>query len=254
MLFRSPPEVDDIESIIDFFGKGDMRLELKIGKALTSKYKAWVDERYKKYVTSNENFQYDMEERVFKELEKEYGEEEAYQMIDYETDEYTAMYEKILKDHRAHYGRLKTNSTKAWLDMIDVSTMMDVAGLNIGGDQELELPDEYNPLTQLLDGFKAAVGAKNVSSNLVHGGVKRSTETYQDWIIEPDVTIQVGDETAAGLEFISPAKLLPETLKNLENLINWANSYGCYTNESTGLHINVSIPDYDRSKIGRAHV
>jgi hypothetical protein len=29
----------------------------------------------------------------------------------------------------------------------------------------------------------------------------------------------------------------------------WAKSYGCTTNASTGLHINVSIPDYDRTKL-----
>ena len=244
-----PPEVDDIESIIEFFGRGDMRLEIKIGKALTTAYKLWVDERYKKYVEGNPDFKYDIDERVFKELEKDYGEEEAYQMIDYETDEYTAMYDKIIKDHRAFYGRMKANSTIAWLGALDVTTMIDVAGLNIGGKQELELPDEYNPLTQLLDGFKAAVGTSTVHSNLIHGGVKRTDENYQDWIIEPDVTIQVGDELASGLEFISPAKELPETLANFEKLITWAKNYGCFTNESTGLHINVSIPDYDRSRL-----
>jgi hypothetical protein len=46
--------------------------------------------------------------------------------------------------------------------------MLDVAGLNIGGKQQLELPEEYNPLTQLLDGFKSAVGTKTVHSNLVY--------------------------------------------------------------------------------------
>jgi hypothetical protein len=244
-----PPVVDDIESIIEFFGRGDMRLEIKIGKALTTAYKLWVDERYKKYVEGNPDFKYDIDERVFKDLEKDYGEEEAYQMIDYETDEYTAMYDKIIKDHRAFYGRMKANSTVAWLGALDVTTMIDVAGLNIGGKQELELPDEYNPLTQLLDGFKAAVGTSTVHSNLIHGGVKRTDENYQDWIIEPDVTIQVGDELASGLEFISPAKELPETLANFEKLITWAKNYGCFTNESTGLHINVSIPDYDRSRL-----
>lgn len=244
-----PPAVDDIESIIEFFGRGDMRLEIKIGKALTTAYKLWVDDRYKRYVESNPDFKYDIDERVFKELEKDYSEEAAYQMIDYETDEYTEMHDKIMKDHRAFYGRMKANSTVAWLGALNVTTMIDVAGLNIGGKQELELPNEYNPLTQLLDGFKAALGTTTVHSNLIHGGVKRTDENYQDWIIEPDVTIQVGNATAAGLEFISPAKLIPETLANFEKLIHWAKNYGCTTNESTGLHINVSIPDYDRSKL-----
>jgi hypothetical protein len=244
-----PPVVDDIESIIEFFGKGDPRLEIQIGKTLAATYKKWVNDRYNKYVEGNPDFKYDIDERVFKELEKDYGEEEAYQMIDYETEEYSSMYEKVIAEHRSFYGRMKANSTVSWLGALDVTTMLDVAGLNIGGKQQLELPEEYNPLTQLLDGFKAAVGTKTVHSNLVYRGVERTDENYQEWIIEPDVTIQVGEQSAAGLEFISPAKLIPETLANLEKLVAWAKNYGCTTNESTGLHINVAIPDYDRSKL-----
>ena len=245
----APPPVDDIESIIEFFGKGDPKLELRIGKALASSYKQWVTTKYNKYVKSNPNFEHDIEERVFKELSKEYGDDAAYEFIDYSTPEYVEMHEKMINEHLAFFKRSKMNSTKYWLESLDVTNMLDVAGLDIGGKQELELPDEYNPLTNLLDGFKSAVKTDVVHSNLVYHGVERSDGNYQDWIIEPDVTIQTVDKNSVGLEFISPAKLIPDTLANLENLVAWAKSYGCTTNASTGLHINVSIPDYDRTKL-----
>jgi hypothetical protein len=245
-----PPIVDDIESIIEFFGNGDPKLEIKIGKALASAYKHWVTAKYNKYLKDNPDFKYDVEERVFKELSKEYGEDEAYQMIDYATDEYTAEYERVIAEHKKYFFKMKIHSTSYWLSSLDVNNMLDIAGLDIGGKQELELPPEYNPLTNLLDGFKKAVKTDVVQSNLIYHGVERSAASYENWIIEPDVTIQPAKgQAAVGLEFISPAKPIAETLANLENTVAWANAYGCTTNESTGLHVNVSIPDFDRSKL-----
>lgn len=245
-----PPKVDDIESIIEFFGKGDMKLEIKIGKALSSAYKHWVTAKYNKYLKDNPDFKYDIEERVFKELEKDYGEEEAYQMIDYETTEYTDMHEKVIADHKSYFFRMPVHTTKYWLMSLDVNNMLDIAGLDIGGKQELELPDEYNPVSDLLPGFKNAVKTDTVQSNLVYHGTERNATNYDNWIIEPDVTIQPAKgQVAVGLEFISPAKPIAETLANLENTVAWAKQYGCTTNESTGLHVNVSIPGYDRTKL-----
>ena len=61
-------------------------------------------------------------------------------------------------------------------------------------------------------------------------------------MVEPDGSLEGDDYGDSGLEFVSPPLPLGELLADLEKVKDWANRYNCYTNESTGLHINVSVP------------
>jgi hypothetical protein len=47
-----------------------------------------------------------------------------------------------------------------------------------------------------------------------------------------------------GLEFISPPFPVDQMLSDLNKVVAWAKQTGCYTNDSTGLHINISIPGF----------
>lgn len=69
-------------------------------------------------------------------------------------------------------------------------------------------------------------------------GAKRLPDAYA---LEPDSSIKP-NSGARGLEFISPPLELPQALTNLRKVIKWARDHGCYTNWSTGLHMNVSVP------------
>ena len=244
-----PPQVNDIEDIIEFFSKGDFKLEVAIGKALASMYKRWVNQKYNNYLSNNPDFKYDIEERVFKELAKEYGEDEAYEMIDYESPEFEKMNEKVVADHKVYFSKLPIHSTASWLKALDVRTMIDMAGLDIGNKQVLTLPPEYDPLFNLLDDFKSAVNTKVVNTYSIFDPADNTNKDYSNWIIEPDVTIKPTSKLSVGMEFVSPVKSISESLSDLENTIAWAKNYGCTTNESTGLHINVSVPNYNRTRL-----
>jgi hypothetical protein len=52
------------------------------------------------------------------------------------------------------------------------------------------------------------------------------------------------DSDDAGLEFVSPPLPIEELLNDLNKVKAWADRTGCYTNDSTGLHINVSVPGW----------
>ena len=94
------------------------------------------------------------------------------------------------------------------------------------------------------DEFSDAVGKRVYSSTSYHGA-RRAPDAYS---LEPDSSIDAspGD---AGLEFISPPMPVDEMLEDLQAVGEWAREKGCYTNSSTGLHINVSVPDYSRDKL-----
>ena len=108
----------------------------------------------------------------------------------------------------------------------------------ISGEDELDL--EY-----ITDSFSEAVRPVSFSSSEYHGA-KRSTSGYS---VETDASITVDSESDAGLEFISPPLSFQDMISDLHRVKTWANTQGCYTNDSTGLHINVSLPNYNVSKL-----
>ena len=87
--------------------------------------------------------------------------------------------------------------------------------------------------------FAEAMGLEKVNtSSGYHGGRRDGVH----WNIEPDGSIDA-DSGDGGLEFISPPLPLAQGMEAIKNLKAWAKSKGCYTNKSTGLHMNISVPD-----------
>lgn len=99
--------------------------------------------------------------------------------------------------------------------------------------------DEYD-MDYLGDKFSQMIGKEVNVGYSYHSATRRDGE----YSLEPDGSVEdEKDDTLAGLEFISPAMPLSEMITDLTKIVNWANRYGCTTNESTGLHMNVSIPN-----------
>ena len=94
------------------------------------------------------------------------------------------------------------------------------------------------------DEFSDAIGKRVYTSSSYHGA-RRAPDAYS---LEPDSSIDASSGEA-GLEFISPPMDVDEMIEDLNAIGDWARDRGCYTNRSTGLHINVSIPDYSLDKL-----
>jgi hypothetical protein len=93
---------------------------------------------------------------------------------------------------------------------------------------------------QIADEFSNAVGRPVNWSTNYHGG-RRAANTY---VVEPDGSLDPDSSEDAGLEFVSPPLPVQELLSDLKKVKEWADSVGAYTNRSTGLHINVSVPGW----------
>jgi len=78
----------------------------------------------------------------------------------------------------------------------------------------------------------------------VSTGYHNATRREGQWIVEPDTSLRPDDGEDFGLEIVSPPMPLLQALEQLQAVTDWANSpYGsAYTNESTGLHMGVSVP------------
>ena len=93
--------------------------------------------------------------------------------------------------------------------------------------------------------FEQAIGRDVNYSTNYHGG-RREPDKY---VVEPDGSLEPDEEGDGGLEFVSPPLPLPEMLSDLDKVVKWAGQVGAYTNSSTGLHMNVSVPNFDLDKL-----
>ena len=108
---------------------------------------------------------------------------------------------------------------------------------NYGGDGEMNLEN-------LADEFSDVIGRKVHYSTGYHSG-PRTSDAYT---IEPDSSLS-GSGDDAGLEFISPPLPIDEALEDVKRIKEWADDKGAYTNRTTGLHLNVSVPGFDQEKL-----
>ena len=155
---------------------------------------------------------------------------------DYEYDNIRAEMEEEMRDD-ADYDE------DAWLNDIGVGSMQEAEN-----EFSLMWPHMYNPnegggadVDQIAEAFTEGTGYRAVGYSGYHSGSRSDQQRQGYFIIEPDSSINA-DQGDAGLEFISPAMPLKDGLEMIKRVTAWAKDYGCYTNKSTGLHMNISVP------------
>ena len=92
----------------------------------------------------------------------------------------------------------------------------------------------------------------SVGVNAVYNSGRYRNVNKINWRVEPDPSLdQPNDPNDNGLEFVTPDGGLPldVMLEKMDLVKNWAIDTGCYTNDTTGLHISVSVPNFSRLTI-----
>jgi gamma-glutamylcyclotransferase (GGCT)/AIG2-like uncharacterized protein YtfP len=116
-------------------------------------------------------------------------------------------------------------------------------------DWDYDAPDEeyVQAATKVL---QPAVQSTFNQKTIVFMHYHEKKKNLNDWYIEPDGSINVKTTGDAGAEIVSPPLPASNALQALNSFFNMANQLNLYTNNSTGLHINVSIPkDLDVLKL-----
>jgi hypothetical protein len=139
-----------------------------------------------------------------------------------------------------------------WLESRDLNRMSDIENeygmswphwQSLGNGGEASIEDVAQEFENAIDRPVQASG------NYHSGNVKRPSPTQQHYIVEPDGSLEPDEMSDQGLEFVSPPLPIDEILSDLNKVKQWAKVYGCYTNDSTGLHINISVPNYSRENL-----
>lgn len=100
---------------------------------------------------------------------------------------------------------------------------------------------KYRTIADMATEFQQVVGRNVKYSNVA----KSNTQDGTSYVLEPDRSLnypKYNDDF--GLEIISPPLPLSEMTRDVYKILTWAKQNEIYTNETTGLHINVSIPSF----------
>jgi hypothetical protein len=136
-----------------------------------------------------------------------------------------------------------TEST--WLNDSGLDQMSDVLREYTISWPYYTAPESTVSINEVGDDFSDAIGRPVNASDRYHGG-RREAGRY---VVEPDGSLDPDSDDDQGLEFVSPPLPIDEMLSDLNKVRAWANRTGCYTNDSTGLHINVSVPGFSQEKL-----
>jgi hypothetical protein len=156
-------------------------------------------------------------------------------------------YEDAEQDFNDNFYR-DADMEDEWLEDAGIQSMADVEN-----QYSIVWPHYHNPDTSgggvtiqdAAESFAQAIGREVKASDNYHSrSVTRPSDTELHYVVEPDGSLEADDDQDGGLEFVSPALPINELLDDLKKVKAWADKTGCYTNDSTGLHINVSVPNW----------
>ena len=156
-------------------------------------------------------------------------------------------YEDAEQDFQDNFYR-DADMEDEWLEDAGIQSMADVEN-----QYSIVWPHYHNPDTSgggvtiqdAAESFAQAIGREVKASDNYHSrSVTRPSDTELHYVVEPDGSLEADDDADGGLEFVSPALPINELLDDLKKVKAWADKTGCYTNDSTGLHINVSVPNW----------
>ena len=246
--------VYDIESIVDFFGNEDANRESDLNKLrndLYEDFQQWQDERFDNFLRTDDG-QTDLKELIRSNLE-DLDYDERQQKLEFEkaeagkvSDIYSEAEMQALETMRDEFNDDGDNDFSAFASDIDMSYMSDVENKysNYLYWPHLSYDDEeYLNVDYVADELYTDTGIEAWASDSYHSTSRSSAQEKGRWIIEPDSSIDVDESEDGGLEFISPALEINTALEQMKKVLEFIRGHG-YTNSSTGLHINISVPDF----------
>ncbi len=266
--------VNSIQDAYDFFYDGDYNSRRdceRLRERMTDDYTEWLGEQI------GDRWETDKDEAIYDWLRYNAAPSDVFGILDVKEDEngnypdpskedyrnaaakvaedqISPWYEEAEEDFRDNFYGNADMETE-WLEHEAIETMQDVETR-----YSMTWPHYFTPeretggvsIEDAADSFSRAIGREVEASGNYHSrSVARPSATKLHYVVEPDGSLEADDDEDGGLEFVSPALPIDELLDDLKKVKAWADKTGCYTNDSTGLHINVSVPKWqgDLSKL-----
>ena len=254
--------------IRDFFYDGDFNSRRSVDSLIDSMmndFSEWQSEEFDtRWESDSEEFIYpyikdnmdDDEVRHLLDLEEEdpIGRQEYLLVADMiATSQIQPWYDNAQESAREEFYE-NDDAFEEWLSDAELAYMSDIERRYSG---DITWPHyrsvssgEGASVQETAESFSQAVGRPARASDSYHEyGQERPGPGKNFYVVEPDGSLSPDDSDDAGLEFVSPPLPIDEIMSDLNKVKKWADLNGCYTNDSTGLHINISVPNYDLDRL-----
>jgi hypothetical protein len=258
--FSSDDRVSSFQGIEDFFADGDWNSRSDVRRfieRMQEDYYEWASEKQVELWQDEKDdfFREEMgDEFDFDEAQESAAEELG---LDPDSDEVKErvreMFDEFVDNEWDRQGSLYQNAYDNWVDsasLPDESDFFDYQGYkwmsdvynnysgSIAWPYYTESGGGGQSIQDVGEMFSDMIG-KGVNVSRSYHGARRDPNKY---VLEPDGSIDGDNPGDRGLEFVSPPMPIDEMLSDLQKTIKWAKQQGAYTNSSTGLHMNISIP------------
>lgn len=237
--------------VIQFFTGGDTGSSRStIQRALdelNEEYLEWVDEQFSEWLDDNFTVLLDLLRDEIPQDDEESDDDYATRIGTIAVERGGPEYERAMETMRDDF--FSEDRFDEFLDAEDINSYS-----QFGDRYSLDWPYWTYPepsggnidIDDVARSFKMDIG-RPVTTGGYHSGARSQTNNYR---IEGDSSLHdPADPADGGLEFISPPLPLDEMLSDLEKVVKWAERNDCYTNDTCGLHMNVSIPNYDSKNL-----
>lgn len=172
--------------------------------------------------------------------------------------------EKAIEEGNADYQAAQQNSREAfeedaiqdeWLEAEGLDNMVAVSNRYSGiitwphwdyGDQDNEGTYSEDAARQLADSLVQIIPGDQKIRATNWAGKDKDPDT---WYLESDASIHPDDNDDLAVEIVSPPMPLKQCLEVMDKFFKWAEKNDGYTNESTGFHMGVSMPEQDSTKV-----
>jgi hypothetical protein len=198
------------------------------------------DKDYQEKIKANDAA---IDARVEELADKNFNADSLEEFVEQEWADQGNIYDAAREEYETEMEGDWTEST--WLNDSGLDQMSDVMREYTISWPYYTAPESNVNINQVGDDFSDAIGRPVNASDRYHGG-RREAGRY---VVEPDGSLDPDSDDDQGLEFVSPPLPIDEMLSDLNKVRAWANRTGCYTNDSTGLHINVSVPGFSQEKL-----
>jgi len=252
--------VYDIEQIVEFFSGGDNpngERELStLRNNLYEEFQGWQDEKFDEFLKTDDG-QIDLKELIRNNLEDlDYNERQ--QKLEFDnaeegkvSDVYAEAEIQALEKMRDEFNDEGDNDFESWCSDIDMSYMTDVQNKYshyLYWPHQSYSDEDFLNVDWVAEELYSETGIEANASDSYHSTSRSRAQEQSRWIIEPDSSIETDGSDEGGLEFVSPALEINLALTQMQQVLEFIREHG-YTNTSTGLHVNISVPDYNVDKL-----
>ena len=254
--------------IRDFFYDGDFNSRRSVDSMIDSMMEDYGEWQLEEFGTRWDS---DSEQFIYHYIKENMDDDDVRGMLGLESEdrvgrnEYQLAADKIAAEQiEPWYEDAKNDASDSFFEDDQFEEWLSDAGLTHMSDIENRYSGDvtwphYRSVSNSGDGasvqetaesFSQAVGRPARASDSYHAyGQERPAPGKNFYVVEPDGSLEPDDPDDAGLEFVSPPLPIDEIMSDLNKVKKWADQNGCYTNKSTGLHINISVPNYDLARL-----